>query len=168
MPRIVLIMHIGIIFNSAKNELYIAGFGAKGSVTYATLNEDSTKIMVHLAYSASCVNDGATAVAVIKSDIAVLCTNNFGSAPYNVSVLSDIVDDSRLNMQSSSTFNYYGFTPEGIEFDPYRSLVISGSAAMQGVYGLYPFLNDGNITVADMYPYVDNTIEMVRCMWLLY
>jgi hypothetical protein len=83
-------------------QLYIAGYGTTGSIILASSDDDWSSIIVHNAYNAMCVNDGTTAIAIAGSDVLAFCSNNFGAAPYNVSVLIGIVETSGSSPSSLS------------------------------------------------------------------
>ncbi len=101
----------------------------------ATSVDDWETLTVHTAYSGSCTNDGATTAAIVgNKDVLVLCTNSFGAAPYNVSVLSGVVGASRNSMLLSSEITSRNVRPEGIEFFAKGNTLVVGS------------MFDGNIT----------------------
>jgi len=149
----------GIIFDKEKDILYMAGRGTEGSIMVATrVDGIGQQWIVHAAYSASCVNDGTTAVAIANdNDVLVYCSNNFGSAPYNVSILRDVVNTKPMIAKTWTTItqNYDSvwIQPEGIEYDINKGQIIVGSTNgnLTGTKALYT--NTQTVDYSDMYFY---------------
>jgi hypothetical protein len=116
--------------------LFIAAWGESGSILKATSDDNWDSVYIHTAYNAACTNDGSTAVAIAGNDVMIYCSNNFGAAPYNVSVVPNALISQPGALSLSSSIVTTGLTPEGIEFDRAMNRVIISS------------LNGGDITGA--------------------
>ncbi len=129
----------GIIFNSDASELYLAGFGTTGSIHKVTSTNNWLNATVNVVYAGSCTNDGLTTLAIAQdSDVLAYCSNNFGSAPYNISVLKGVVSSGVTSMNTGMLVDGFGANrePEGIEYDVRSNSIIFGSLTTGGVFGL--------------------------------
>jgi hypothetical protein len=155
---------IGIIFDAAKDRLYIAGSGTEGSIQVATSADNWNSMTIHTAFSASCVNDGTTTLAIASnSDVMAYCSNNFGSAPYAVSVLSGVVasgDGDQFSMAQSSTTATSSAQPEGIEYDRNLNRLVLGSMGTGDIYGVAPSLAGATFSGTSIHEYVSGDDEV--------
>jgi hypothetical protein len=151
---------IGIIFDAAKDQLYIAGFGTTGSVQVATSTDNWESLFVHTAYNAACTNDGTTTLAVAGNSILAYCSNNFGVAPYNVSVLSNIVgsfDGFRTEMSQSSNITYFNMQTEGIEYHKKSNQLVLGSMGTGSISGVPPSVTDAFYSMDTIHTFAAGT-----------
>lgn len=158
----------GIIFDAAKEKLYIAGFGTEGSVLVASSNDEWVTTTVHTAYSAACVNDGTTTLAIASnSDVMALCTNNFGPAPYAISVLTGVVSANHFEMSTSSRFSTASKYPEGIEYDSNLNQLVLSSQGKGGAYGLPPSFSGAVYSDVDVFVYNEGSSEVAFYLSLI-
>lgn len=84
-----------LILTLDQSKLFLTGSGTNGSIlitsTDQNLNDWST-IMVHTAYNANCFIDGVSNLIIKNTDVYAFCSNNYGSPPYNITVLRNILN----------------------------------------------------------------------------
>ena len=150
------------MFDRQKEKLYIAGFGYEGSILVATSTDDWRSLTIHTAYSAACVNDGTTAIAINSNtgDVMAYCSNNFGAAPYAISVIAASNGADRFVMAQSSSIITSSTFPEGIEYDVNMNKLVMGSMGTGDIYGVPPSLSGAIYSETSLH-YYDEGDSMV-------
>lgn len=159
---------LGIIFSPDKTQLFVAGFGESGSILKATSDDNWDSMYIHTAYNAACINDGATAVGIAGNDVMIYCSNNFGVAPYNVSVVPNALISQPGAMSLSFSITTPGLTPEGVEFDRAANRVVFSSMGGGNLTGAAASAMGIDVDRSNSHVYARGTSQVsIQLMWYI-